>query len=150
MTYIKLDSAAVPGQFYEGGPDVVSVNSNNDYEIFYNNIPAGRYEVIVTDKNGCSKELIARVPLDTDIFIPNIFTPNGDGDNDVFFIRNLPASNANIIISNRWGSEVYNSKNYQNNWNADGVSDGVYYYRLKVPDKEVLTGWIEVLRGVKP
>ncbi len=148
-TYIRLDSAAVPGQSYEDGPDVVPVNQNNDYEIVYKNIPAGRYEVIVTDKNGCSKELIARVPLDTDIFIPNIFTPNGDGVNDVFFIRNLPENNTNLIITNRWGAEVYSTKNYQNSWDGGDAADGVYFYRLEA-DNNTITGWIEILRGVKP
>jgi gliding motility-associated-like protein len=150
MTYIQLDSASVPGQFYEAGPDVVPVNQNNDFEIVYNNIPAGRYEVIVTDKNGCSLTLVARVPLDTDIFIPNIFTPNGDGANDTFYIRNLPDSDANLIITNRWGSEVFSTKSYQNNWDGGDAVDGVYFYRLKVDDSEPITGWIEIHRGAKP
>jgi gliding motility-associated-like protein len=150
MTYIRLDSAAVPGQSYEEGPNVVPMNSNNDFEITYNNIPAGRYDVIVTDQNGCSLELIARVPLDTDIFIPNIFTPNGDGSNDVFFIRNLPEANANLVITNRWGGEIYSTKSYQNNWDGGDAADGVYYYRLEAPDTDAITGWVEILRGVKP
>ncbi|HEX5171392.1 MAG TPA: gliding motility-associated C-terminal domain-containing protein [Cyclobacteriaceae bacterium] len=150
MTYIRLDSASVPGQFFDAGPDVVPLNQNNDFEIVYDNIPAGRYEVIVTDKNGCSKTLIARVPLDTDIFIPNIFTPNGDGANDVFFIRNLPESNANLVVTNRWGGEVFTTSNYQNNWDGGNAVDGVYFYRLKVSGNEPITGWVEILRGVKP
>jgi gliding motility-associated-like protein len=106
--------------------------------------------VEIVDSVGCFIELIARVPLDTDIFIPNIFTPNDDGLNDNFFIRNLPDEGAQLIISNRWGKQVFESDNYQNNWTAEDVSDGIYFYRLKVEDSDPITGWVEVLRGSKP
>ena len=149
-TYIRLDSAAVPGQAFDSGPDVVPANLDGDYEMVYQNIPAGRYEVIVTDRNGCSRVLVARVPLDTDIYVPNVFTPNGDGVNDVFFIRNLPDSNSELIINNRWGGEVYSTRDYQNNWDGGEISDGVYYYRLSIPDSQALTGWVEIIRGAKP
>jgi gliding motility-associated-like protein len=94
--------------------------------------------------------LVARVPLDTDIYVPNVFTPNGDGVNDVFFIRNLPDSNSELIINNRWGGEVYSTRDYQNNWDGGEISDGVYYYRLSIPDSQALTGWVEIIRGAKP
>jgi gliding motility-associated-like protein len=149
-TYIRLDSAAVPGQAFDSGPDVVPANLDGDYEMVYQNIPAGRYEVIVADRNGCSRVLVARVPLDTDIYVPNVFTPNGDGVNDVFFIRNLPDSNSELIINNRWGGEVYSTRDYQNNWDGGEISDGVYYYRLSIPDSQALTGWVEIIRGAKP
>ncbi len=79
------------------------------------------------------------------LFIPNIFTPNGDGANDLLVIRNLPV-NSQLIITNRWGKEVYSSPDYKNDWNGADISDGVYYYRLSV-DGESLTGWIEIMRG---
>jgi gliding motility-associated-like protein len=150
MTTIRLDSAAVPGQAYDSGPDIVPTNLQGNFEILYKNIPAGRYEVIVTDMNGCSRVLVGRVPLDTEIFIPNVFTPNDDGVNDVFFIRNLPDTNAELIISNRWGAEVYSTRSYQNNWDGSGVSDGVYFYRLSISGGDARTGWIEIVRGMKP
>ena len=149
-TYIQLDSASVPGQYFTSGPDVVPANPVGVYEIVYNNIPAGRYQVIVADRNGCTLTLVGRVPLDTDIYIPNLFTPNGDGKNDLFFIRNLPAEGANLIITNRWGTQVFSSNSYQNDWDGGEAADGVYYYRLKVPDGAAITGWVEILRGVKP
>jgi gliding motility-associated-like protein len=103
------------------------------------------------DANGCVLELVARVPLDTDLYVPNIFTPNDDGFNDTFFIRNLPITGgAQIVISNRWGKEVYSSKDYQNNWDGGNTADGVYYYRLTIPDGTTVNGWVEILRGKKP
>jgi gliding motility-associated-like protein len=120
--------------------------------MFYNNVPAGRYKVQVRDSQGCEIDLVARVPLDVDLFIPNLFTPNDDGSNDVFFIRNLPQEPAvnQLVITNRWGKEVFTSDNYQNNWDGAGAADGVYFYKLQVAGSDPLTGWVEIIRGPKP
>ncbi|MCD9018407.1 T9SS type B sorting domain-containing protein [Parachryseolinea silvisoli] len=148
---IELDSAAVPGQSYQTNWEPVELNSNQRYQKDYDHLPAGRYSVTIRDEGGCEFELIGRVPLDTDIYIPNIFTPNEDGINDLFFIRNLPADNgAKLVISDRWGKQVYSSNAYQNNWDAKDTSDGIYFYRLKIGNGDPLTGWVEVLRGTKP
>jgi gliding motility-associated-like protein len=116
-----------------------------------NGLYAGKYEITVRDALGCEVVVEVDIPLDTDIFIPNIFTPNGDGHNDTFTIRNLPGTGARLIISNRWGKQVFSSNNYTNDnaWNGGDESDGVYYYRLQA-DGQVFTGWVEILRGVKP
>ncbi|MBT1686601.1 T9SS type B sorting domain-containing protein [Dawidia soli] len=151
LVQIKLDSAAVPGQTYETDWEEVLVNSNQKYVKEYDHLPAGRYSVLVRDEGGCEIELVGRVPLDTDIYIPNIFTPNQDGVNDVFYIRNLPTDGgAKLVISDRWGKQVYSSNAYQNGWDAEGISDGIYFYRLKIGEGQPLTGWVEVLRGTKP
>jgi gliding motility-associated-like protein len=147
---IELDSAAVGGQFYQTDFEEVLQNSNLQYQKEYTKIPAGRYKVEVMDEVGCVIELTGRVPLDIDIYIPNIFTPNEDGMNDLFFIRNLPAADVQLIVTNRWGKQVYSSNSYQNNWAAEDVSDGIYFYRLKISDGEPITGWVEVMRGAKP
>jgi hypothetical protein len=69
--------------------------------------------------------------------------------NDQFFIRNKPL-NAKLVITNRWGKEVYSTSDYNNDWKADGVADGIYFYRLEGTDSPSVTGWVEVLRGKKP
>jgi gliding motility-associated-like protein len=106
------------------------------------------YSIQISDSFGCIIELEAEVPKDSSIYIPNIFTPNGDGFNEEFKIRNLP-SKAQLMITNRWGKEIYSSKDYQNNWTGEGTSDGVYFYKLQA-GSVVRTGWIELLRGTKP
>jgi gliding motility-associated-like protein len=128
------------------------VNGNQQIHMPYRNIPAGRYDVEVMDSLGCAISFVARVPLDQDLFIPNVFTPNGDGSNDQFFIRNLPAEPAvnQLLINNRWGKQVFSSENYKNNWDAEGVADGIYFYRLQVGAADALTGWVEIIRGPKP
>ncbi len=78
--------------------------------------------------------------------IPNVFTPNGDQVNETFTIENLPAS-SNIVIYNRWGNIVYQSDNYQNNWDGENHPDGVYYYILTMPNGETKHGTITILRN---
>ncbi|MBE9600155.1 gliding motility-associated C-terminal domain-containing protein [Pedobacter sp. MC2016-24] len=86
------------------------------------------------------------------IIIPNVFTPNGDGLNDVFEIPGLNYYEANeLTIMNRWGGTVYEKKGYKNDWNADGLNEGTYYYLLKIKtaaDKwGVYKGYVTVIRN---
>ncbi|WP_158798239.1 gliding motility-associated C-terminal domain-containing protein [Pedobacter sp. L105] len=77
---------------------------------------------------------------------PNLFTPNGDGTNDLFEIRGLNQYQQNeLVIVNRWGNEVYKMKNYQNNWDGNGLNEGTYYYLLRVK-KDASTDW-KTLKG---
>ncbi|WP_443938188.1 gliding motility-associated C-terminal domain-containing protein [Pedobacter sp. MW01-1-1] len=67
------------------------------------------------------------------ITIPNVFTPNGDGKNDVFFIGQLANYPENkLVVVNRWGSSVYEKDGYLNDWTANGLSDGTYFYVLRL------------------
>lgn len=73
------------------------------------------------------------IPVDHELNIPNLFTPNGDGINDRFVIRGLQQySQRELIVLNRWGTQVYSSRNYNNDWNGGSLPDGTYYYVLKV------------------
>ncbi len=65
-----------------------------------------------------------------DIKIPNVISPNGDGINDKFVIENGKFYNLKLNIFNRWGNQIFESKDYQNNWPASEVADGVYFYTL--------------------
>jgi gliding motility-associated-like protein len=118
---------------------------NLKMELGINNLFAGGYQLSLRDALGCEKEYSITLKVDTEIVIPNIFTPNNDGVNDIFFIRNLP-SDADLIITNRWGKEVYTSRKYENNWGGGEIADGIYYYRINLIG-ESRTGWVEIMRG---
>lgn len=101
---------------------------------------------------------VATVNLSANFFnirVPNLFTPNGDGINDVFEIRGLNQYGENeLTIVNRWGNEVYHSRNYQNTWNGEGLSEGTYYYVLRVKrigsnEFEILKGYTTLVRAFK-
>ena len=108
----------------------------------------GTYAIVIEDSNGCSKTLApAVVGVNTDVFIPNVFTPNGDTYNDLFKILNIQ-SPAKVQINNRWGVNMFSSDDYINDWNAEGAPDGVYYYTVSMGG-EVYKGSVEVWRGNK-
>lgn len=79
-----------------------------------------------------------------DFFIPNVFTPNGDGKNDNFEI--ISYQQIDISIFDRNGVVVFSKANYRGNWNGSGLPAGVYYYDLSFPNGEVCNGWVHLLR----
>lgn len=73
----------------------------------------------------------------TALFVPNLFTPNGDGVNDAFEIRGLELFAENeLSIFNRWENEVFRTKNYQNTWTGEGLNEGTYFYILRVKETQ--------------
>ncbi|WP_158022689.1 gliding motility-associated C-terminal domain-containing protein [Hymenobacter coccineus] len=80
------------------------------------------------------------------LMIPNIITPNGDGQNDYFKINNLVDKEWALIIYNRWGKQVYNAPAYEQEWNAEGLASGIYYYALRRATGSQYTGWVQVVR----
>lgn len=69
--------------------------------------------------------------------IPNVITPNGDGFNDKFVIKNLESYKENeLVIFNRWNNVVYNKKNYTQDWSGQNLNAGTYFYILKVKDAD--------------
>ncbi len=111
----------------------------------------------VDDVDGYTTNIAAvKITVETEgLEIPTLFTPNGDGKNDVFEIRGLHKYAENeLVMVNRWGNEVYRQKNYQNNWRGDGLNEGTYYYLLRVKKTgssnwEVLKGFTTLIRKFK-
>ncbi|MFZ4401142.1 MAG: gliding motility-associated C-terminal domain-containing protein [Bacteroidales bacterium] len=67
---------------------------------------------------------------DTDI--PNFFTPNYDGYNDYFVIKNIEKASSNqLVIKDRNGKTIFEKINYQNDWDGKNTTDGVYFFFLK-------------------
>ncbi len=71
-----------------------------------------------------------------EITLPNIFTPNGDAEGDLFSYKsNCPPENFEISIFNRWGKRVFTTHEPENFWNgkigSSDASEGVYYYTLR-------------------
>lgn len=64
------------------------------------------------------------------IHIPNIITPNFDNVNDYFLIKGIENEAWKLEIYNRWGNLIFISEDYQNDWNAEKNTDGVYFYIL--------------------
>lgn len=65
------------------------------------------------------------------IEIPNIFTPNGDGVNDLFVIKGLEnCEKRMLIVKDQKGQTVFQSNRYDNNWDGANLPNGSYYYQF--------------------
>jgi gliding motility-associated-like protein len=82
-----------------------------------------------------------------DIEVVNVFSPNGDDINDLLVFQYLQSFTGNRqTVFDRWGGLIYEKFDYGNNWRAEGIAEGTYYYVLTVPGKETLRGSFMLMR----
>ncbi|MBI1343599.1 MAG: T9SS type B sorting domain-containing protein, partial [Terrimonas sp.] len=96
--------------------------------------------VIITPAiNGCTglaqSYKITVLPLDKDVFVPNVFSPNDDGKNDILYVYGNYIDKVDMHIYNQWGQEVATIKNKSQGWDGRHKGNpqpvGVYVYVLK-------------------
>ncbi|MBP8941162.1 MAG: gliding motility-associated C-terminal domain-containing protein, partial [Saprospiraceae bacterium] len=99
---------------------------------------SGTYSVVARDSKGCSvSQSFNLQPTDGICYTSaRVFTPNGDGFNELFVINCAGNISNQLLIYNRWNQLVYSTNNYQNDWNGvdkNGflLPDGTYYWILK-------------------
>lgn len=99
---------------------------------------AGEYEIIQVVQNsfGCTDTARITLRIEEGILIPNVFSPNGDGINDWFYIPNTGMKEFSIEIFNRWGTKLWETTAPEIRWDGRttaGVQcpDGTYYFILK-------------------
>jgi gliding motility-associated-like protein len=111
---------------------------------------AGSYTVylVITQTPGNSScvataSAVINVELPSDLAVPNVFTPNGDGVNDVFMLQTTSVSEITCQIYDRWGVKMYDVTTDKGNINWDGknfsnkdVPAGTYFYILKAKGKD--------------
>ena len=97
-------------------------------------VTGGLFDLDPDPTNNISTATIDFVPFTLDPSkIPNMITPNGDGKNDFLKFPQLDVfTNNELLIFDRWGNTVFSKKGYQCDWNGDGLSEGTYFYVLKV------------------
>lgn len=140
---------------------IATVSSN---ETTYEHKPgekiAGCYAIIAVDHNNNESATSSVICVNNcPIFeLPNAFTPNGDGQNDLFIpYRSRFIETIDFKVFNRWGQVVYTTSDPMINWNGMNesgkqVSDGVYYYTCQAFESTnlapiILSGYIELIRG---
>ena len=121
-----------------------------------------RFRVVVSNKcYVCSGDVISDESelILSLVFIPNAFSPDGDGVNDTWEIDGFNRYPSNkIIIYNRWEEKVYETNNYQNDWN--GISnisantgrlpEGTYFYYIDLgEDIAPLKGYVYIKRRIR-
>lgn len=172
VTLVPVPTASVSSDLTEGFPDLTvnfdnnSINASAYHWAFgngaqtnasttagqqYTYTVSGQYIVTLTASNGYCEDndtlLITVNPIpDPIIHIPNIFTPNGDKNNDTFFITVTYVKSVQVVIVNRWGDKMCTYDNVNGYWdgNVNGTlaSDGVYFFTYVIEglNGKVITG----------
>jgi len=141
---------------------VEAQGGDQDYTYYFESMPQtsgsyyivrdGMYTVSVVDGKGC--ETAIQVPMEfIDIEIPNFFTPNGDGKNDVWIIKNNEAfPDMFVSIYDRYGRMIKSfvgSGEWDGNYNKKGLPAGDYWYIIKlngVNDDREFVGHFSIYR----
>jgi hypothetical protein len=108
----------------------------------------------VAEKRICSFEDAVQIPI-YNLLAPNIFTPEiTPGHNDNFEIRfgsdmispadaGMPVQ---LVVHDRWGKTVFESSDYNNDWSAQGLASGVYYYQVRVGELVTCKTWLHIMK----
>lgn len=151
--YAGNDTIIVKGEYINfaasGGVTYVwSPGTYLDYTNIYN--PIGRYpdtgtfsyNVNITSQNNCvgDDSITVRVVGQSSYFVPSAFSPNGDGNNDVFRPRAVGYRSVDYFrVFNRYGQMVWESKDFSQGWdgtfNGNKADIGTYFYMLKMVDR---------------
>jgi len=133
---IELDGTTNTHVFYWTPPDSLSCTACLDP--IANPSTTTDYVLNVLDNNGCRNTDTVTVFLDAVLYIPNAFTPDGDGVNDIFLALGKEINTFQLLLFNRWGELIFTSNNINNGWNGrykgkDSPMD-VYVWKIKYSD----------------
>jgi gliding motility-associated-like protein len=132
VVFVNLQSAH-PGGLWSGDGIIdenngyfnPSLHGVGDYLITYEiPDPCGNSDSVIITVEDCTVIL-------PHIYVPNVFSPNGDGENDVLFVRGEGIQYIEFIIYNRWGEQIFITNDINNGW--DGT------YKGKMCDPAVFT-----------
>lgn len=110
------------------------------------------YYLTATSSIGCQTTVPVTVTVITPIHIPNTFTPNGDGFNDLWKIDDLiNYPNCTVSIFNRYGQALFHTNGYGTPWDGTyhggKVPSGTYYYIIDLKNgSKPLAGWVAIIR----
>jgi gliding motility-associated-like protein len=90
------------------------------------------------------------LPFVAQLWIPNAFSPNADGINDVWQLKGIGIKEIKVSVYNRWGQLVYEADRLTDSWNGDNAQEGVYLYIVQYQEnsgrKRLEKGVLRVLR----
>jgi gliding motility-associated-like protein len=147
------ESATQFSQWYQNGIALPNQTSNqlNWSQL---NLSQGTYQFVNFQKN--STRAVSEIEIidcfDTATFnlnFPNIFTPNGDGDNDTFVPFESSSGKQKLKVFNRWGTEVFQTTNVTLGWDGGNCISGTYYWTtqpLEGQQGESKSGFVMLLR----
>ncbi|MGZ4059841.1 MAG: PKD domain-containing protein [Bacteroidia bacterium] len=128
VTTVDISTGAVSCDIFWGdGASSTSCDTVHDYT------HPGTYEVmqVVTNALGCTDTAYSQVIIEPEFlfWIPNAFTPNGNGLNDIFKPKILGVHNYSFLIFDRWGQKIFETTDMNDGWNG--------YYKSRLCEQDV-------------
>ena len=154
-TSVLLDGSG--GGTYNWSPPN-NLNCYNCENPIANPTVSTQYTLTVTNNFGCEATSYVDVIIDYqcgEIFVPNVFSPNGDGQNDILYVENRCLEYLDFVIYDRWGEKVFWTDNPKEGWDgnykgAEMNGSGIVYYlkarMIKQSDIILKKGNILILR----
>lgn len=114
------------------------------------------YNVVLIDENGCKTEgdVIVLVNFVKGVGVPSAFSPNGDGNNDILYVKGLGLAAVNLVVYNRYGEVVFETKDQEEGWDGTfkgrmenpGVFTWTLHYNFFTGDKGYQDGNVTLMR----
>jgi len=126
--------------------------NGNRKPIKFNAATSGYLKLSGSLDSGCvsSDSIFIRIYRPDSLFIPNAFSPDGDGLNDVWQITSFYGGEYSVQVFDRWGALLYSSAEEQPAWNGmkngEVLPTGPYYFVIKPKSKDVVSGTLLLIR----
>lgn len=142
-----LGAARLQWEFGDG----VMVQESNPTHVYTRE---GEFFVTLTawSGEGCMSRVVhgPYILISTDVSLYNVFSPNGDGLNDVYYLQYTGDQPLTHSIYDRWGVQLFHSRNKHDGWDGtnlkgEAVPEGVYFYVVTIGEKEY-TGSVTLVR----
>lgn len=164
---LSIDSLSISNRFWwfqDSVPDPDYTNTSDALSPIYEYTQVGQWDVVLTvyNEQGCDTTFVSTIEVKPiELYIPNVFTPDLDGNNDTFIITDDPEKkvrenalskfyvSSHLIVFNRMGRTVFEAENYNGMWDGDNLPEGVYYYVLEchgVKSSDVFKGSVTIIR----
>jgi gliding motility-associated-like protein len=124
--------------YFEEDPDNVTTSPDSNTTHAFHKGGHKTVTLVVTNRAGCTDTMKYTIYIDDEIniFVPSVFTPNGDGLNDTFKVICNSVQSFNLQVFNRWGEEIFMSDDINKGWDGtflgQKVQQDVYYWQLQL------------------
>lgn len=142
---ITVPSVINPTCSYDSDGQITFPPGYSQYNLY--NLDTGWYHInIILDVCVLEISKYLSAPI-CNLYIPNVFSPNGDGQNDTFLPFSDQDDEYELFIYDRWGGLLHHGKYITNRtgWSPDNVQPGVYVYRILLEDK-LYSGSVTVVK----
>jgi len=120
-------------------------NTSTDIDPIHKFEKPGKYIVKLDGFRGICRTQIEHLVDAEEFKVPNLITINNDLRNETLEIKGLQPG-WTLDIYNRWGKSVYHSNDYQNDWKAENLEEGTYFFNITFPEGDHCNGWVQAMK----